>query len=233
MRRDRAGAGRLPRQARRRHLHRERRIRRRAAVHAGAGADGAGARRRVPLEHGGRVADGAKATRSTGVRCVNEEHRKEILRRRRLRDGARQLQPVPAAAARRAVPHLSGQGLLGDDRHRRPPRRADRVADRPRLEDRVHAPGRPAARRRHRGAVRLHEGPEPRPLRRAGQAHVRAVPRRRRPRERRSSGPACAPPRRRTCRCWAARATATCSSTPATARWAGRWPAARGARCPT
>ena len=57
----------------------------------------------------------------------------EIARRRRVRGRARQLQPVPADAARRAVPHLSGEGLLGDDRHRRPSRRADGVADRSRV----------------------------------------------------------------------------------------------------
>ena len=55
----------------------------------------------------------------TGVRCVNEEHRKEILRADALRDGARQLQPLSAEAARRAVSDLSGEGLLGHDRHRR------------------------------------------------------------------------------------------------------------------
>ena len=96
----------------------------------------------------------AEGDAMTGVRCVNEEHRKEILRADAYVVRARQLQPVPAAAARRAVPHLSGEGLFGHDRDRRPSRRADGVAHRPRLEDRVHAPRRPAARGRHRGARR-------------------------------------------------------------------------------
>ena len=60
-----------------------------------------------------------------------------------------------------------GYSATIDDR--RAPRRADGVADRPRVEDRVDAPRRPAARRRHRGAVGLRQGLEPRALRGARQ----------------------------------------------------------------
>ena len=60
MRRDRAGARRVPRSARRRHLHGERRIGRRAALHAGARAARRRARRRLPLEHDGRGARGRR-----------------------------------------------------------------------------------------------------------------------------------------------------------------------------
>src|ERR1700730_15695902 len=47
------------------------------------------------------------------------------------------------------------------------------------------------------------------------------------------AGRACAPPRRTTCRSSAARRCRTCFSTPATARWAGRLPAARPGCWPT
>ena len=156
MRRDRAGARAVPR---------------RVSPAASSRRPTSRAMRSASPQELARMARGARRARSAGactieslvaegdamrgVRCIDERaRRKEVLDADAYVRGARQLQPVPAAAARRAVPRLSGEGLLGDDRDRRASRRADGVADRPRVEDRVHAPRRPAARRRHRGACR-------------------------------------------------------------------------------
>ena len=138
MRRDRARARIVPRQARGRHLHRLGRVGRCPALHAGTRADGRGARREIPLGHGDRIA--RRGRRCSDGRALHQRRSPQgSALRRRLCAGAGQLQPVPAEAARRALPHLSGEGLFGDDRHRRASRRADGVADRPRVEDRVHA----------------------------------------------------------------------------------------------
>ena len=154
MRGDRAGARVVPRQARRRHLHRERRVGRRAALHAGARAHGAARGVHVPLEHADRAARGRDGDAITSVRCVNEEHRKEILRADAYVVALGSYSPFLLQPL--GVPCLiyPAEGLFGHHRHRRSPRRADGVAHRPRLQDRVHAPGRPPARRRHGRAVR-------------------------------------------------------------------------------
>ncbi len=190
----------VPRPPRRRHLHRERRIRRRAALHVGARAR---ARRRAASRSAGAppsktlAAEGERRPRRAlrGGRWQRGSSRRRCLRRR-----ARQLQPVAVAAARRAVPDLSGQRLFGDDRGRRPPRRADRLAHRSRVEDRADEARRPPARRRHGGAFRLWHGVEPRALRGARQAHVRALSRCGRARRAQHSGRDCGRRRRRTFR---------------------------------
>jgi hypothetical protein len=69
---------------------------------------------------------------------------------------------------------MTGVRCINAD-HRRPSRRADRVADRPRVEDRFHAARQPAARGGHGGTVGLQQGPEPRALRSVDQAHLRIV----------------------------------------------------------
>ena len=66
-------------------------------------------------------------------------------------------------AAPRARAVYPAKGYSSDDRRRRPPGRAARVAHRSRVEDRADAPRQPPARRRHRRTVRL--GMELNPLR--------------------------------------------------------------------
>ncbi len=175
----------------------------------------------------------AEGDAMTGVRCGQRRPPQGNPHRRRLRDGDGELQPVHAAASRRALPHLSGEGLLGDDPHRRTRRRPHGFADGSRVEDCLHAPGRPPAGGRHRRAVRVQQGPEPRPLRGVGQADFRALSGRRRPRKRAILDGLAPPPRHRMCRCWGAPGTATCFSIPATGRWGGRWHAAPGAHWQT
>jgi D-amino-acid dehydrogenase len=60
---------------------------------------------------------------------------------------------------------VSGQRLLGDDRHRRPSRGTDRVTDRLRVEDRADASGSTAARRRYGRADGLGHVTQPDALR--------------------------------------------------------------------
>src|SRR2546422_626202 len=110
----------------------------------------------VARGRGGRNPARAHVRRGESIR----EHRGGRLRRR-----ARQLQSVPGRAARRPVQCVSGQGLLGDDRCRRPPGCADVVVDRSRIEDRDDAAGRPLARRRHGRARGLGYDTEPHALR--------------------------------------------------------------------
>ena len=144
----------------------------------------ADARRRVSLEHGQSSRSWPKATRSPVSAASTRSTARKILHADAYVMALGSYSPFLLEPLRCSVPHLPGQGLFGDDRHRRASRRADRFADRPCVEDRVHAPGRPAARRRHRRAFRLRQGPEPRALRGARQAHLRPLPRCRRPRQR-------------------------------------------------
>ena len=138
----------------------------------------------LPLEHAGRVARGRR--RRGDERALRQRGASQgDPARRRLRRGARQLQPVPAVAARRAVPHLSGQGLLGHDRRSTSHRGAPTVSLTDlawkivftRLGDRLRVAGTAelSGYGKELNLVRCEALVQP---------HVRPVPRRRRPRQR-------------------------------------------------
>ncbi len=132
------------------------------------------------------------------------------------------VRPLGIAAA-----DLSRQGLLGDDAGARRVARIPGLADRRRAQDRVLATRRQAAHCRHGRAQRLRPRLEPRALRGDRAAHRGAIPRRRRHGagavlDRPAPGDAVA-----TCRSSAARSCRISTSTPATARSAGRMRAAR------
>ena len=135
---------------RRRHLHGDRRAGRRAASSPRARAARGRARRALSLRHARRLAhrrrrrDRAACAASTrsdahGDRCAADGYVA----------GARQLQPAPARgrSASRAIvyPAKGYSATISVGEHQR---RADGVADRPRVEDRDDAPRRPPARRR-------------------------------------------------------------------------------------
>jgi glycine/D-amino acid oxidase-like deaminating enzyme len=90
--------------------------------------------------------------------------------------------------------------------------------------------GRPHAHRRHRRALGLLDRSQHGALRGAHTARARGLPRAPRITTTPSSGPAFGPPRPRTCRSSARRNSPISTSTPATARSAGRWPPAPGRR---
>ena len=108
-----------------------------------------------------------RATRSTACACVeraNAARRPDRGRLRRWRSAA----TARCLLAPLGVPciDLSGERLFGDDQ----PSAATPVPPTVSLTDLawkivIHASGRPAARRRHRGALRLEHGSQPRPLR--------------------------------------------------------------------
>ena len=204
---DRAGARRLPRPARRRHLHGERRVGRRASLHRRS-SRGCAAARGVAFRWGTTV-EALAAEGERGPRRALHARRREHARKSLVADAyvvaLGSYSPLLLRAARRALPGLSGQRLFGDDRRRRASRRADCLAHRSRARRSCSrasaiacaspAPRSSPATARSSNRVRCEA------LR---QAHVRALSRCGRARRARSSGRACARPRRRTCR-WSAR----------------------------
>ena len=128
---------------------------------------------------------------------------------------------VPAALWR-AAEHLSGQGLFGDDPDRDIQRRTGDEPYRRRVQARLFQSRRPAARRRHSGAVGLFTRSQYRAVR-GDPAYMCATCFRARAISRASAiGPACARRRLRTSRISGVRAIAISGSIPATARSAGR-----------
>jgi hypothetical protein len=124
--------------------------------------------------------------------------------RRCLRDGDGIAEPAAGGTAGHPAADLSGQGLFGHAAGQGREQGLPGLVDRRRIQAGVLALhlgiGRPHAHRRHGRAQRLRPRPEPRALRSHRAPRRAAVPRRPATPPRPSSGPACARPRRATCR---------------------------------
>ena len=215
----------VQRQVRRRAAPARRRDRRLLQVHQHAGRDGRGAGRRRSA-----TASPIEAIVSRGRAHHRRAHRAAaLLTRRRLRGRAGQLLAAAAAPLGHRPAGLPGQGLL-DHRadHRRRAARPNRPSwTRPtRSPSRAWATASASAARPSSPATTCAARGAPRD---AGARRDRPVPARRR----RHAGRVLVRPApddaRRHARSSAPRATPTCTSPPATARWAGRWPPAPAA----
>ena len=201
MRRDRAGARAVPRPPRRRHLHGDRRAGRCAQVHRRAREARRRARRALPLWHPRRFARWPTATRSPACACSTPRTCREDARRRRAT--SRRSAATRRCCSRRSAcpcnvyPAKGYSATIDVGEHRGAPTVSltdlawkivmTRLGDRLRVAGTAELTGwntrsqPPCAARRSRGA-RSSCFPTP--------AIARAC----------SSGPACAPRRRRTCR---------------------------------
>ena len=92
----------------------------------------------------------ADASAVTGMRCVNERGEEQTLVADVYVMALGSYSPLLLRPSGHRGAGVPGQGLFADDRHRRSPRRADRVADGSRAQDRDHAARQPSARRGHR-----------------------------------------------------------------------------------
>ena len=79
----------------------------------------------------------AEGDRISGVRVVDADGRRETLTADAIVVALGSFSSVHAVADRRALPRLPGEGLFDDRGRRRAHRRADGLADRPRVEDRA------------------------------------------------------------------------------------------------
>ena len=180
LRRDRAGARAMPRAPCRRHLHGVRRIGRRASVHAGAGAHAPPGAASCSATASRSMRWHAKATRSRASAAATAPDARNRRRRRlrRWRSAATARCCCARSAFRAPVYPVKGYSATIDvGAHRGAPTVS--LTDIAR-EDRDDPARRPAARRRHRGTVRLQHRSQRRALRGARETHVRALPRRRR-----------------------------------------------------